>query len=82
LTRAYIEKFKELNERNIIGEIADFPGQPLSYLTERDEESIRQIMKFKIGDLWDQVFYSQQERGVRQLATQVDRSVFYSLSDS
>ena len=39
---------------------------PLSYLTKEQEDRIRDIMKVKISDLWEQAFYANNVGGKRR----------------
>ena len=49
--------------------IADIPNMPLSYLTKEQESRIRDIMKVKISQLWEQAFYADNVGGRRRLST-------------
>lgn len=56
--RKFISAHRDLEIDDIIAAIAEIPSQPLTYLTIYEEDRIRQIMRIKINNLWDDTFYS------------------------
>ena len=67
--RVFIRNHRNLKIDDIIAPIAAIPTQPLTYLTVTQEDRIRYIMEIKTKQLWDQTFYPESSRLLRNLGS-------------
>ena len=67
--RVFIRNHRNLKIDDIIAPIAEIPTQPLTYLTVTQEDRIRYIMEIKTKQLWDQTFYPESSRLLRNLSS-------------